>query len=146
MQAIFYFIKKINYIYMSKKDLSYNWKNNVIYKWIIFSFMILIQWLFILVLIVSERTDGKVTTCFESIESVDEEKKTINYKLFGEDIDHRFKVFKLVFQAIDKNQGGAIIKWTIEYEKVDEKVDPPYGYIEYVHKCTRDMDVHLVKA
>jgi len=97
-------------------------------------------------LIVSERTDGKVTTCFESIESVDEEKKTINYKLFGEDIDHRFKVFKLVFQAIDKNQGGAIIKWTIEYEKVDEKVDPPYGYIEYVHKCTRDMDVHLVKA
>jgi len=50
---------------------------------------------------VSKRTDGKVTTCLESIESVDKENKTITYKLFGEDIDHRFKVFKLIFQAID---------------------------------------------
>ncbi|TKY68510.1 MLP protein 43 [Spatholobus suberectus] len=90
--------------------------------------------------------DGKVTTCHESIESVDEPNKTIYYKLFGGDIDHQFKAFKLIFQAIDKEHGGAIVKWTIEYEKIGEEVDPPYGYIEYVHKCTSDIDGHLLKA
>ncbi|KAL9298203.1 hypothetical protein ACSQ67_024099 [Phaseolus vulgaris] len=90
--------------------------------------------------------DGKVTTCHESIESVDEENNTIYYKLFGEDIDHRFKVFKLIFQAIDKENHGVIIKWTIEYEKLDAEVEPPYGYIEYLHKCTSDIDGNLLKA
>jgi len=99
-----------------------------------------------MVLIACERTDGKVVRCHEKIKSVDEEKKTINYKLFGEDIDHRFKVFKATFQAIDRENGGAIIKWTIEYERVSEEVDPPYGYIEYVHKCTGDIDGNLLKA
>jgi len=108
--------------------------------------MIIIQWFFILVLIVCERTDGKVTTCHESIESVDEEKKTITYKIFGEDIEHRFKGFKAIFEAIDKENGGAIVKWTIEYERLGEEVDPPYGYLEYLHKSTRDIDGHLLKA
>ncbi|QCD85860.1 MLP-like protein 43 [Vigna unguiculata] len=90
--------------------------------------------------------DGKVTTCHESIESVDEEKKTITYKIFGEDIEHRFKGFKAIFEAIDKENGGAIVKWTIEYERLGEEVDPPYGYLEYLHKSTRDIDGHLLKA
>ncbi|ESW05481.1 hypothetical protein PHAVU_011G182800 [Phaseolus vulgaris] len=90
--------------------------------------------------------DGKVRTCHESIESLDEENKTIKCKLFGEEIDHKFKVFNLIFEAIDKENGGAIAKWTIEYERVDEEVDPPYGYVEYVHKCTSDIDAHLLKA
>ncbi|XP_014490833.1 MLP-like protein 28 [Vigna radiata var. radiata] len=92
------------------------------------------------------KIDGNVEKCLEKIESIDEEKKTINYKLFGEDIDHRFKVFNLIFQAIDKENGGAIIKWTIEYEKLNEEVHPPYGYIEYLHNGTRDIDSNLVKA
>ncbi|KAK7405725.1 hypothetical protein VNO78_07333 [Psophocarpus tetragonolobus] len=90
--------------------------------------------------------DGKVTTCHEKIESVDEENKTIYYKLYSGEIDHKFKVFKLIFQAIGKDNGSAIIKWTVEYEKISEEVDPPYGYIEYLHKCTRDIDLNLLKA
>ncbi|XP_027909926.1 MLP-like protein 43 [Vigna unguiculata] len=90
--------------------------------------------------------DGKVTTCHESIESVDEANKTITFKLFNGDIDHQFKLFRFIFQAIDKNSGGAILKWTIEYEMVSEEIDPPYGYVEYLDKCTRDGDAHLLKA
>ncbi|BAT89693.1 hypothetical protein LR48_Vigan08g059800 [Vigna angularis] len=90
--------------------------------------------------------DGKVSTCHESIESVDEANKTISFKVFGEEIEQKFKVFKVIFQAIDKENGGAIVKWTIEYERVSEEVDPPYSYIEFQHKCTADIDVHLLKA
>ncbi|KAL2347408.1 hypothetical protein Fmac_001408 [Flemingia macrophylla] len=89
--------------------------------------------------------DGKVTTCNESIESVDELNKTIIYKLYGGDIDHQYKVFKFVFEAVDKDH-GAIIKWTVEYEKNNDQVDPPYGYVEYFHKCTADIDACLHKA
>ena len=48
----------------------------------------------LLVLIACETTDGKVTTCLESIESIDEQSKTITYKLFSGDIDHNYKNFK----------------------------------------------------
>jgi len=96
--------------------------------------------------LILRKTEGKVTTCLESIESVDEANKTITYKLFDGGIDQQFKVFKFIFQAIDKNSGGAIIKWTIEYERVSEEVDPPYGYVEYLHTFTRDIDAHLLKA
>ncbi|WVZ02388.1 hypothetical protein V8G54_023194 [Vigna mungo] len=75
---------------------------------------------------------------------VDEANKRITYKLFNGDIDHQFKIFKLIFQAIE-GDGNAVIKWTIEYERVDEEVDPPYGYIECLHKCTRDIDDNLLK-
>ncbi|XP_047174526.1 kirola-like [Vigna umbellata] len=88
--------------------------------------------------------EGKVITCHESVESVDEANKRIIYKLFNGDIDHQFKIFKLIFQAIE-GDGSAVIKWTIEYERVDEEVDPPYGYIECLHKCTRDIDDSLLK-
>ncbi|RDX71275.1 MLP-like protein 43, partial [Mucuna pruriens] len=96
------------------------------------------QWTYII--------DGKVTTCHEKIESIDEPNKTVKFKLFGGEIDPQFKVLKVIFQAIDKNHGGAIIKWTVEYERISEEVHPPYGYVEYLHKCTSDVNGHFLKA
>ncbi|CAJ1978338.1 unnamed protein product [Sphenostylis stenocarpa] len=90
--------------------------------------------------------DGKVTTYHESIESVDEANKTISYKLFGGDFDQKFKVFKLIFQAIQKDEGGSIIKWTIEYETTSEEVDSPFGFLEFLHKGSKDVDGNLLKA
>ncbi|CAJ1978340.1 unnamed protein product [Sphenostylis stenocarpa] len=86
--------------------------------------------------------DGKVTTCQESIESVDEANKRITYKLFGGDIGHKYKVFKLTLEAID-DRGSAIIKWSIEYERIGEEIDPPYGYLEYLHTGSREIDANL---
>ncbi|KAL1300529.1 hypothetical protein HN51_045178 [Arachis hypogaea] len=90
--------------------------------------------------------DGKVTTCKETIESINEEKKTAVYKLFDEDIDQHYKAFKLVFQVIDNNDGGTSAKWTIEYEKVNDDVEAPYGYMEYFDKFTKDIDAHVLEA
>ncbi|CAJ1978344.1 unnamed protein product [Sphenostylis stenocarpa] len=90
--------------------------------------------------------EGKVITCHESVESVDEANKTITYKLFSGDIDDQFNIFKIIFQVLDKGRDGAFIKWTVEYERVDEEVDPPFGYMEFFNKCTKDIDSHLLKA
>ncbi|CAJ1978286.1 unnamed protein product [Sphenostylis stenocarpa] len=90
--------------------------------------------------------DGKVTTCHESIESIDEENKRVTFKIYGEEIDHQFNLFKVILHVVDKEHGGAVVKWVVEYERVAEEVHPPYGYIEYFHKCTVDIDAHLLKA
>ncbi|XP_061367710.1 MLP-like protein 28 [Gastrolobium bilobum] len=90
--------------------------------------------------------DGKVTTCKEKIESIDERNKTNKYILYDGEIDQNYKIFRLILQVIARNDGGAIVKWTVEYEKTNEDVDPPFGYMEYFAKITKDVDVHLLKA
>ncbi|WVZ03749.1 hypothetical protein V8G54_024555 [Vigna mungo] len=91
-----------------------------------------------------ERTDGKTVTCHEAIESVDVQKKIIVFKLFGEDVDDKYKVLKLIFEAIEKDGGST--KRSVEYEKVSEDVHPPYGYLELLDHCIKDVDAYLVKA
>ncbi|CAJ2657170.1 unnamed protein product [Trifolium pratense] len=89
--------------------------------------------------------DGKVQTCHESFEEIDEKNKKIVHKIFGPDIDKSYKIFKLIIEVFDKGDGGATVKWTVEYEKINEDIDPPYGWLEYVGKCTRDIDAHFLK-
>ncbi|XP_027362149.1 MLP-like protein 43 [Abrus precatorius] len=90
--------------------------------------------------------DGKVTTCKESIEAIDERNKSITYNLYDGDVSHQYKILKLIFQVIEKNDGGAFAKGTIEYENINEHVEPPYGYMEYITKVFQDIDAHLLKA
>ena len=89
--------------------------------------------------------DGKVHTCHESIE-VDEQNKKITFKLFGGDIDEHYKVFNLIIEVIDKGDGSGAAKWTVEYEKINEDIDPPNGWMDLLGKVTREVDAHLVKG
>ncbi|WJX66426.1 hypothetical protein P8452_50983 [Trifolium repens] len=90
--------------------------------------------------------DGKVHTCNETIEEIDEENKKLILKIFGGDIDEHYKVFKITLEGIDKDSSNATVKWTIEYEKINENIDPPNGYMDYLSNVTRDVDAHLVKT
>ncbi|KAL5061866.1 hypothetical protein RYX36_023603 [Vicia faba] len=90
--------------------------------------------------------DGEVHTCYESIEEVDKQNKRNTWKLFGGDIDKHYKVFKLTLEVSDKADGSGVVKWIIEYEKLNEDIDPPNGYMDYLNKCTRDIDAHLIKG
>jgi hypothetical protein len=67
-------------------------------------------------------------------------------KIFGGDIDKHYKVFKITLEGIDKDSSNATVKWTIEYEKINENIDPPNGYMDYLSNVTRDVDAHLVKT
>ncbi|KAL1300527.1 hypothetical protein HN51_045176 [Arachis hypogaea] len=91
--------------------------------------------------------DGKVTTSKETIESIDEKNKIVIFKLFDGDIDQRYKAFKVIFQVIENNNNGSgSAKWIVEYEKVNDDVEAPYGYMEYFDKFTKDIDAHLLEA
>ncbi|KAL4294418.1 hypothetical protein S245_064238 [Arachis hypogaea] len=90
--------------------------------------------------------DGKVTTCKETIEFVDEKNKTIKFNLFDGDISKQYKVLKVIAQEIDNSNGSVSAKWTLEYEKINYNVEAPYGYLELYDKNTKEMDAHLLKA
>ncbi|XP_057728259.1 MLP-like protein 43 isoform X2 [Arachis stenosperma] len=90
--------------------------------------------------------DGKVTTCKETIESIDENNKTVKFNLFDGDISQQYKVLKVTAQEIDNSNGSVSAKWTLEYEKINDNVEAPYGYLELYDKNTKEMDAHLLKA
>ncbi|OIV99095.1 hypothetical protein TanjilG_32354 [Lupinus angustifolius] len=91
--------------------------------------------------------DGKVTRAKEKFEVIDEEKKTLVMKIFDGDVSNQYKLFKVTLQLNDtKDNDGAIIKWTIDYEKLNREIAPPYGHLRYLYKITEDIDAHLLKA
>jgi hypothetical protein len=47
--------------------------------------------------------------------------------------------------VINKADGCSAVRWSIDYEKKNEDVDTPNGWMDY-SKCTRDIDGHLVKG
>ncbi|XP_058766985.1 MLP-like protein 28 [Vicia villosa] len=89
--------------------------------------------------------DGEVHTCHESIEEVDEQNKKVIWKIFGGDIEKHYKAFKLILEVSDKADGSAVVKWTIEYEKISEDINPPNAHMDFLCKNTRDVDANLGK-
>ncbi|KAI5420889.1 hypothetical protein KIW84_044650 [Lathyrus oleraceus] len=66
----------------------------------------------------------------------------------GEDWHHSdtVKHWTYVIEVINKADGTAAVKWTIDYVKINEDVDTPNGWMDYLSKSTRDIDGHLLKG
>ncbi|KAK7258904.1 hypothetical protein RIF29_24493 [Crotalaria pallida] len=90
--------------------------------------------------------DGKPTTLKERIETIDESKKTITWSFFDGDLGQQYKVFILTMELNEKDDGSGLIKWIIEFEVVDENIEPPYSYLDFINKSAKHVDDHLVDA
>ncbi|QHN97389.1 MLP-like protein [Arachis hypogaea] len=71
--------------------------------------------------------DGKVTTCKETVESIDEQNLSASYKLFDGDVSQHYKVFKLSFQVSDKENGASTSLLIFSYSVVHLTVAPPFS-------------------
>ncbi|RDX78671.1 MLP-like protein 28, partial [Mucuna pruriens] len=91
-------------------------------------------------------TGGKVETLKESIEAIDEQNNSISFKVFDGEVSKDYKMFKVHLQVIDKEEGGAVTVWTIEYEKMNEDIKPPYHFLDFITAATKDVDDHVLKA
>ena len=100
----------------------------------------------LLILIAYETADGKLVTCKENFEAIDEQNKSLTFNLFDGDVSQQYKTLKGHLQVTDKHNGGAVAKWTYEYEKVREDIVPPCAYLDLATKFTKDADAHLIKA
>ena len=88
---------------------------------------------------------GEAMSLKETVESVDDENKIIIFKVLEGEITKHFKIFKSHLQVKAKDQ-GSLVKWTIEYEKVNEDVPNPDAYLEFAVNVTKDIESHHLKA
>ncbi|KAK7283952.1 hypothetical protein RIF29_13702 [Crotalaria pallida] len=90
--------------------------------------------------------DGKVTNAKEKFEVIDEENKTIVLDVFDGDVGQLYKLFKITIEVSeDKDNGGSIVKFTYDYEKINKDIAAPYGYLDFLSKVAADADVHLLQ-
>ncbi|MED6107759.1 hypothetical protein PIB30_017251 [Stylosanthes scabra] len=90
---------------------------------------------------------GKVIAYKERIEVIDEENKLVRFKVFDDDINQHYKDLKVTLQVNDeKNDERGCVTWTIEYEKINDDVEAPYGFVELLDIATKDIVLHLLKA
>lgn len=85
--------------------------------------------------------------CKERIEVCDEANNILTFDLFEGDVKEKYKSFKITLKVSDKVAGGgAIAKWTVGYEKLNEGIPDPKGYLDYLTNVTKDADAHLLNT
>ena len=79
------------------------------------------------------------------IEAVDEENNLISFKVIDGDLLKDYKTFNYTIQAVPKGK-GSVIHWTMEYEKLHEKVADSHSMLQFCLAISKDIDVHLQRG
>ncbi|KAJ9153088.1 hypothetical protein P3X46_026572 [Hevea brasiliensis] len=90
--------------------------------------------------------EGNVLSLKETIEKIDEENKSITYKVVDGDVLKLYKSMKVTIQVTAKNDGSSLMKVIIDYEKLKEDSPDPHPYLEFAAKVFKHIETHLLKA
>ncbi|KAJ9708432.1 hypothetical protein PVL29_000461 [Vitis rotundifolia] len=96
------------------------------------------------------ETQGSVkhwsyTIVLRRLESIDEENRSITFKVLDGELLNDYKSYKFTTQAIPKGE-ACLVKWTAEYEKASEDGSDPHGYLELAVNITKDIESLLLNA
>ncbi|CAA0831230.1 MLP-like protein 28 [Striga hermonthica] len=90
--------------------------------------------------------DGKERVAKEIIEAIDEEKKSVTFKVIEGDLMELYATLKIIVH-VDTSGDDNLVTWTFEYEKKSEDVADPHTLMEFCLKVTKDIEAHhLPKA
>ncbi|XP_042506210.1 MLP-like protein 423 [Macadamia integrifolia] len=90
------------------------------------------------------KGDAALTTKAR-VEDIDEENKSLKFEVFDGHIGEIYSKFKAYVQIFAKD-GKNFVKFTLEYEKLNEEIPEPINYMELAAKFNKGMDAHLVQA
>ncbi|XP_021739206.1 MLP-like protein 28 [Chenopodium quinoa] len=77
------------------------------------------------------------------VEECDKENKLVSYNyLGGHIVEQYYKTLKSRIQAIPKDE-GCTVKWTLEYEKMNENAPEADLYTDYLLGTAKDIDACL---
>ncbi|XP_073148060.1 kirola-like [Henckelia pumila] len=88
--------------------------------------------------------DGKEKLIKETIDMIDEEKKSIKFRSIGGDVMELYKKFDATFH-VDTHGDIDLITWTLEYDKLEEDAEDPVTLLGLFIKLTRDIESHHLK-
>ncbi|KAA8529039.1 hypothetical protein F0562_033473 [Nyssa sinensis] len=89
--------------------------------------------------------DGKEKIVKERIEAIDEENKSVTFKVIEGDLTELYKTFIATVHVDTKGQTN-IVTWTFEYEKVNEDVEDPNTLMDFAINVTKDIETHHLQA
>ncbi|KAI3859385.1 hypothetical protein MKW92_032157 [Papaver armeniacum] len=74
----------------------------------------------------------------------DDQTMTIRHMAVGGDLMNDYKKFHATLVVNPKDNGhGSIVKWTIDYEKLNEDSPVPIPYLRFFNQLTKDLNSHL---
>ncbi|KZV46401.1 kirola-like [Dorcoceras hygrometricum] len=85
--------------------------------------------------------DGEQKVAKEIIEAIDEEKKTISFKVIEGDLLEFYRSFKVILQ-VETNGDTESVTWIFEYEKMNEDIEEPFTSLRLLVKTAKDIDRH----
>ncbi|KAI3840224.1 hypothetical protein MKX03_035113 [Papaver bracteatum] len=87
--------------------------------------------------------DGK-TEYVREITTYNDDARTICHSDFEGHVMEKYKKFDAILAVKPKVNGhGSIVRWTIEYEKINEDSPVPIDYLAVFHSIIEDVNSHL---
>ncbi|XP_057781586.1 kirola-like [Salvia miltiorrhiza] len=85
--------------------------------------------------------DGKEKRDKQVIESIDEEKKLIVFKMIEGDWMELYKTF-VITAHVETTGDIDLVTWTLEYEMLNDDVGHPISFLSYFIDLTKDIETH----
>ncbi|XP_010913536.1 MLP-like protein 423 [Elaeis guineensis] len=85
-----------------------------------------------------------VTFAKERVEVADDGNKLVSYSVIDGELVSFYKPFKVTLQVVPKSDGG-LVKWWLEYDKVNEEVPQPDFILGTAVKTFKDLDAYLLQ-
>ncbi|KAK8959387.1 MLP-like protein 423 [Platanthera guangdongensis] len=79
------------------------------------------------------------------IDVVDHEKKLVTYSVIGGEILSYYKSFVPTLAVASKGDGGAVVTWSVEYEKLNEDAPDAETIKEFAVQTFQGLDAYLLK-
>ncbi|KAI8023885.1 hypothetical protein LOK49_LG03G00964 [Camellia lanceoleosa] len=89
--------------------------------------------------------DGKKKVTKEVIEAIDEENKSVTFKVIEGDLTELYRTFKFTVHVDTKGENN-LVTWTFEYEKKSEDVEDPNTLMDFTINVTKDIATHHLKS
>ncbi|KAK4433006.1 MLP-like protein 28 [Sesamum alatum] len=87
--------------------------------------------------------DGKEKIAKQHIQTIDEEKKLIEFKMLEGDLMEEYKTF-LITLHIETKGDIDLVTWTLEYEMLNEDVEHPISLLSFFIDLTKDIETHHI--
>ncbi|CAL5338932.1 unnamed protein product [Camellia sinensis] len=88
---------------------------------------------------------GKKKVIKDVIEAIDEENKSVTFKVIGGDVTELYRTFKITVHVDTKGENN-LVTWTFEYEKKSEDVEDPNTLMDFAINVSKDIESHHLKS
>ncbi|XP_020967082.1 LOW QUALITY PROTEIN: MLP-like protein 43 [Arachis ipaensis] len=88
--------------------------------------------------------DGKACVSKEIIEDIDKEDNKMSFRVLEGDLLNHYKSFKFLLHAVPKKDGGSMVHWTMEYEKINDNTSDPHTLMQLLVDMSKQIEAHLI--